>query len=524
MGHMIFILGMMMVTVQGTARAAAPAEIEIVFDASGSMNDAPRGIPKMEEARQALFTIAGQIDAGSRVGLRVFGVTPVRENIRASCTDSKLLLPIGPFDAARMTAEVQPLKSYGMTALGYSLELAGGDFNPTPEVKKTIILISDGEETCGKDPVAVIEALKQKGIQVTIHAIGFDASDAASAQLRKLAEITQGSYREAKDAAGLEKSLKEVVETTKLLTIQRGQSENLLAASRGARIISSSSQNYALFIDGDEKTNGVVYPGEEVVFAFKDNQPVLLEKFAVPVFQVGGYNPGGMKLLGSTESPDKGFSPVAEFTVANKVFFGNVYQEFKIDPPAAVRYLKVVVGKGSGGEHSYPAEWHAYGKYLTEEEFQAEIAKAPKREFNVLAAENGGQFIAGSRPAMANVIDGKAGEVGAYAEFYFNEEAIFGFEGGKTANIAKVAVPILQADTVNCKTLVFSVSDASPVGPWTEAGSFETTNLVFAGSPFQEYAFPQSVKAKFLKVKVVDAHGGGFCRLHEVQATGTLES
>ena len=504
------------------AFAEGPSQIEIVFDASGSMNEAIAGVSKMDTAKQALTTIASQIPAGSSVGLRVFGVTPVRENIRESCTDSQLLIPIGQYDAGRMISLVQPLKSYGMTALGYSLEKAGADFSPANDVKKSIILISDGEETCGKDPLAVVENLKAQGIDFAIHAIGFGATDAAKGQLRKLAEMSNGSYREAEDMGSLQKSLQEVVQKEMLLTAQRGADTSLIDASEGGRIVSSSTQEFARMIDGREEKAEVMYPGQEAVFSFKDNQPALIEKFAVPVFEVNNYNPGEFSLSGSTESPALGFFSIAKFKVENKVFFGNVYQEFNMDPPAAVRYLKVVVGAGPGG-HSYHTEWKAYGKLLSEEEFAEELKKAPAREINVLAAEYGGQLIAASNMKFENLIDGKSGGAGEAAGVEPGQEGIFGFSGGKSATITKVAIPVFEASQYNCKTIEFYASTVAPTGEYTKVGGFETTNMVFAGSPFQEYTFDPPFQAKYLKVKVVDTYGMYYCNFPELQAFGKVE-
>ncbi len=504
------------------AQAQGPSQIEIVFDASGSMNEISTGVTKMDTAKKALTTIANQIPTGSSVGLRVFGVTPVRENIRESCTDSRLLIPIGQYDATRMISQVQPLKSYGMTALGYSLEKAGTDFAPAQDVKKSIILISDGEETCGKDPVEVMKNLKAQGIDITIHAIGFGATEAAKGQLRKLAEMSQGSYREAEDADSLQQSLQEVVQKEMLLTAQRGAGASLIDASEGGRIVSSSTQEFAKLIDGSEEKTEALYPGQEAVFSFKDNQPALIEKFAVPIFRVYDYNPGEISLSGSTESPTLGFFPIASFKVENKVFFGNVYQEFKIDPPAAVRYLKVVVGAGPGG-HSYHTEWKAYGKLLSEDEFAEEVKKAPAHEINILAAEYGGRLIAASNMKFSNLIDGKSGGVGEAAGVEPGQEAIFGFSGGKTATITKVAVPVFEASQYNCKTIEFYVSTDAPTGEYTKVGGFETTNMVFATSPYQEYTFDAPVQAKYLKVKIVNTHGMYYCSFPELQAFGKVE-
>lgn len=503
--------------------AQSVSEIEIVFDGSRSMNEASGGVTKLDVAKQALTTIAGQITPGSRVGLRIFGTTPIQGNITESCSDTILALPIGDFQKDAMIGKVLSLQSYGMTALGHSLEKAAADFSSSQDVKKSIILISDGEETCGKDPVAVMQALKAQGIEMTIHAIGFAASDAAKAQLKKLAEVTQGTYREAEDAGALQQSLEEVVKKEVLLTVQRGSGTSLIDAAEGGRIVSSSTQVFAKVIDGQEASTEAMHVGHEVVFSFKDNQPALVEKFAIPIFEVGQYNPGQLTLSGSTESPQLGFFPIATVTVQNQVFFGNVYQEFKMDPPAAVRYLKVVIGPGSGGAHSYHTEWKVYGKLLNEQEFAAELEKAGPRELNILAAEYGGQLIAASNMKFSALIDGKSGSTGEPAGVEPGQEGIFGFSGGKMANINKVAMAVLEASQYNCKTVEFYVSTTTPTGEYTKVGAFETTNMVFAGSPYQEYQFGKPVKAKYLKVKVVDTYGMYYCNFHELQAFGNLE-
>ncbi len=496
------------------------SETEIVFDASGSMNETRGNAVKLDMAKDALRTIAGQIPEGSKVGLRIFGTTPNQGNVKELCEDSKLIIPISGFHKEDMIRNTSALKSYGMTALGYSLELAGKDFSAAPDVKKNIILISDGEETCGKDPIAVIEALKAQGIQVTIHAIGFTASDAAKAQLKKLSEMTGGSYHEAEDAASLEASLAQSVQQTVLLQANReANGENILAAANGARIVSSSNENYAKLIDGKEDEVGM-NTGDEIVFSFKDNQPVLLAAFQVPIFEAHTWNLADLKLYGSMENPSSGFFKVADMKVENKVDFSNVYQSFKIDPPQPIRYLKVVVGKRTSGENNpYSYEWKAQGKYLTEEELKA----IPKKDVNLLSKENGGQFIGGSQMSYAKLVDGANDSFGERTSITLGDEAIFGFKDGKTAALTKVGVTILETNSENIKTLEISVSETSPSGPYTNVGTFETSNMVFAQNPVQEYTFPKPVKAKYLKVKFANSYDGKYCHSDEILAMGHLE-
>ncbi len=143
--------------------AQAAQEIEIVFDASRSMNELAGNQSKLDAAKKSIATVADQIVPGSKVGLRVFGTAQVKENVRESCFDSKLLMPIAGYDKATLIMDVMGFQALGQTPLGYSLELAGKDFTPAPEIQKTIILISDGEESCGKNPVAVVKNLQIAG-------------------------------------------------------------------------------------------------------------------------------------------------------------------------------------------------------------------------------------------------------------------------------------------------------------------------------------------------------------------------
>ncbi|MBI4549998.1 MAG: VWA domain-containing protein [Candidatus Omnitrophica bacterium] len=519
-------LGFLMIAFFLTVSPAfAQSEIEIIFDGSRSMNDPIEGGTKLALAKQAMSTVAGQIQPGSRVGLRIFGTTSIQGNMLQSCEDSVLAMPIAPFRGDVMLEKVQGLQSFGMTALGHSLELAGRDFTPSPDIKKTVILISDGEETCGKDPIAVMQNLKAQGIDIKIHAIGFDASEAARAQLKKLADVSGGSYTEASNVGELEKSLEEAAQKEMLLVPQKEAKPNLLAASEGTRIVSSTKPGLAALIDGSEEAmKDAVWQGDNIVFSFKDGQAALIEALAVPVFETHQYNPSSLELWGSAATADeKAFFPLSKIEVKNQVMFQEVYQEFAFDPPVAVRHLKVVFGPGAGGSQSYPRELRAHGRYLTEDEFKEAQSRTGRQEMNVLAAANGGVFIAGARPEFAKLIDGTFDHPGESVVTYGNEEGIFGFRDNRTVVITKVAVPIFEASQYNVKTIEISGSKTSPTSGYEPLGTFETMNMVFAGNAYQEYVFAAPVPVRYIKVKLVDAHGGGYAKTHELQAFGKYE-
>jgi len=76
--------------------------------------------------------------------------------------------------------------------------------------KKSIILISDGEESCKEEPCAVAEELKKADIDLKIHVVGFGIdSDVAKRQLHCIAEATGGTYAEANDAGQLKEKIEE---------------------------------------------------------------------------------------------------------------------------------------------------------------------------------------------------------------------------------------------------------------------------------------------------------------------------
>ncbi len=70
------------------------------------------------------------------------------------------------------------------------------------------MLITDGEETCGGDPAGEIEKLRKAGIGTRVSIVGFALDDQnLAATFRRWSDLGGGAFFDAKDAAGLEKSL-----------------------------------------------------------------------------------------------------------------------------------------------------------------------------------------------------------------------------------------------------------------------------------------------------------------------------
>lgn len=200
------------------------ADAILILDASGSMWGQVEGQTKIVAARKAVDTILARWKPADRLGLMAYG-----HRSKGECRDIELVVPVGPVDAAAIKGAVQRLNPRGKTPIAASLREAAGLLKHT-ENKATVILVSDGIETCDPDPCAVAAGLKKAGIGFTAHVVGFDVTDPlAKAQLQCIARATGGVYLDAGNAAGLDSAMSRVAQAAQG---QRVASEAPAAAPR----------------------------------------------------------------------------------------------------------------------------------------------------------------------------------------------------------------------------------------------------------------------------------------------------
>jgi Ca-activated chloride channel homolog len=178
-----------------TTSAFANENMMLVLDASGSMWGQINGKTKVEIARETVADVLKTWKDDNALGLVAYG-----HRRKGDCTDIETLIEPGPLDRAAFLSTVNGLNAKGMTPLSAAVEHAAEALHSS-ERKATVILVSDGEETCNLDPCAVGSALEKSGVDFTAHVIGFDVSDPKhQAQLRCLAENTGGRYFNARNA------------------------------------------------------------------------------------------------------------------------------------------------------------------------------------------------------------------------------------------------------------------------------------------------------------------------------------
>lgn len=169
----------------------------IVFDASGSMAGSlaegiGASIRRIDEVRKALAYVLPTAARFRRIGLITYGPGPDRQcnvdlKLRPQPNATKLIMGI-----------VESLNPSGKTPLVKAVEQAAEvlDFKTKPGM---VILLTDGEETCGGAPCDLGRMLAGEGANLTVHVIGFRMkafwTGAQSAiDVRCLAETTGGQF------------------------------------------------------------------------------------------------------------------------------------------------------------------------------------------------------------------------------------------------------------------------------------------------------------------------------------------
>ena len=188
--------------------------IEYILDASGSMLETMQGKTRLEVAQDVLTARISALPPNTQVGLRVYGHrVPYQGREAESCQDIDLVVPIQANGAQAIIDWLPGMQALGMTPMSESIRQAANDFTFEPGRRNFIVLISDGEETCGDEPSTVVQYLKEIGIDFAIHVIGLDVNAQTAAQLARIADVAGGVYYGAKSEEDLDTALNDINQT-----------------------------------------------------------------------------------------------------------------------------------------------------------------------------------------------------------------------------------------------------------------------------------------------------------------------
>ncbi len=169
---------------EGTGSARAP--VLFVLDASGSMTLPFNGVSRMSAARHVLQEQIRTLPADQPIGLMAYG------NGVLGCSSSRLYNAIEPRSGTRIGRIVEQMLPAGNTPLAHTLNRIRTRVLPM-HPGLTVIVISDGAESCGGDPTGEARLLAAAGGR--LHIIGLGAGPRVSAALRSVADAGAGTYR-----------------------------------------------------------------------------------------------------------------------------------------------------------------------------------------------------------------------------------------------------------------------------------------------------------------------------------------
>ncbi|TPI28612.1 VWA domain-containing protein [Mesorhizobium sp. B3-1-9] len=188
-----------------TSFGFAANKVIIILDASGSMWAQIDGKPKLEIARESLRTVLQSVPADDEIGFMAYG-----HRTKGSCDDIELIVPPQAGSASAISSAADSMKFLGKTPLTAAVKQAAEALKYT-EDKATVVLITDGLETCGGDPCALGKELKESGVDFTADVVGFGLTADEGKQIACLAENTGGKYIQASDEKALQEALVETV-------------------------------------------------------------------------------------------------------------------------------------------------------------------------------------------------------------------------------------------------------------------------------------------------------------------------
>jgi Ca-activated chloride channel family protein len=163
--------------------------------------------PRIDEVRSALAEVLPTVARVRRVGLITYGPGPGEQ------CNVKLDLKPTANAASLIMSDLEALSPAGKTPLTTAVAKAADvlDYRNKPGM---IVLVTDGEETCGGSPCELGKELRAAAAQLTVHIIGFRMKDFSWTgehsilDAKCLAEENNGLYLSAENRDDLVAALK----------------------------------------------------------------------------------------------------------------------------------------------------------------------------------------------------------------------------------------------------------------------------------------------------------------------------
>jgi Ca-activated chloride channel family protein len=209
MKYILFVYSLLLTGILPLAaqEGGSKAKMIIILDASGSMTEKIEGNrTKIEIAKQVVGDLIRNLDPHIDVGFMVYG-----HRAKGDCDDIELMVPPDASDHEMILKRLAQIQPKGRTPICGSVLKAAEALRYT-EDKASVVIVTDGEETCGGDPCLLGKKLRETGVDFKTHIIGFGLEKGEGAGLKCLANETKGMFLEARDSATLTSALNAMVQ------------------------------------------------------------------------------------------------------------------------------------------------------------------------------------------------------------------------------------------------------------------------------------------------------------------------
>ncbi|MFC7441458.1 VWA domain-containing protein [Laceyella putida] len=167
----------------------------ILLDASGSMAEKIDSNTKMHSAKRAISSFVSKLPNSITISLRVYGhkgSSKVADKA-LSCQSTEAIVRATGYEAASFAKALNTVNPTGWTPIATALEAMEQDI-PSHAEEVHLYLVSDGEETCGGNPVQVMARLRQQAIRPQVHIIGFRVDNQGQKALKQMAAAGAGTF------------------------------------------------------------------------------------------------------------------------------------------------------------------------------------------------------------------------------------------------------------------------------------------------------------------------------------------
>lgn len=172
--------------------------VAILLDSSGSMANYENDKTRMELAKESINEFVAELPEQAQVTLQVYGHegSGSEEDKEMSCDSVETLYSLDKYEEEEFQDALNKFEPAGWTPLAKAIEEVTDDFDDFDGEDSTniIYVVSDGEETCGGDPVQTVEDLSDSNIDPVINLIGYQANDEGIDQLKEMAEAAEGNF------------------------------------------------------------------------------------------------------------------------------------------------------------------------------------------------------------------------------------------------------------------------------------------------------------------------------------------